>query len=363
MGNGVTRQPVFGRDSLASSAVPDRSPGPLGWQDAADPDELMCLAGDTPGPVGTGQDRSSHQFNQSSQQVLEVPALEVSIDKVERFFYTVGLAEAQDFYAKRGFGSAEVELGRPSDVDTRARLTRSRLMKDFQEVLPNGPAAILQFLKSQEITKTKSTDSLRRKFSDAQKAGSTQVAVFGTVVKALAVVQFGTTVARKIIGLHPLAGLGVTAIDVATDVTMDAIGAANDKDKKVGAVVVTSAQESGVETLQEELSEAVAEGIMTRAEKAELEALFKNFRADQKELLEKIRKIEQRLEAAAKGSRTANKNAKQLVNKMKKLGTLRMKAGKTLMKGGAVRFVALVHLESDVKEAWQTLSATWAASN
>jgi hypothetical protein len=33
------------------------------------------------------------------------------------------------------------------------------------------------------------------------------------------------------------------------------------------------------------------------------------------------------------------------------------------MKGAAGKVVSLVHLESDVKEAWQVLSATWAASN
>jgi hypothetical protein len=363
MGNGVTRQPVFGRDLLASGPVPDRSPGPLGWQDAADPDELMCRAGDTPGPVGTGQDLSSRQYEHAQPQVLEVHALEVSIDKVERFFYTVGLAEAQDFFAKRGFGSAEVELGRHSDVEARARLTRSRLMTDFQGVLPNGSAAILAFLETQEKIKAKSTESLNRKFSDAQKAGSNQVAAWGTLIKAFAVVRFGATVTRKVIGLHPAAGLAVTAVDIVSDVAMDAVDAANDKNGKVSAVVVTTAEKSGGQALTEKFNELVAEGFMTRNEKAEFEALFKNFRSDQAELLEKIEKIEKRLEAAAKGSKTAHKNAKQYISKLKKLGALRQKAGKTLMKGAAGKVVSLVHLESDVKEAWQVLSATWAASN
>jgi hypothetical protein len=361
MGNGVTRQPVYGRDSLASGAVPDRSPGPLGWQDAADPDEPMCIAGDTPGPVGTGWDLSSHMAIESRAPAIQVPVLEVSIEKVERFLYTVGLAESQDFFAKRGFGSAEVQLGRPVDVEARARMSAGRLMIEFQQVLPLGPVAIHEFLKTQQQQKDKAVESLNKKFSDASSAGGTQREVLGGVVKFLSVVRFTSTVTVKVAGLFaPGAG---DLVDIGNDVALAGVDAYFAEDKKVGAVVVSQAAESGGEWIAEQINEAVAEGYISRKEGALMEEMFKKFRGDQTELLRQIEKIEKRLEAAAQGSKTARNAAKQYVKKLDKLRTLRKKAFKGAMKKTAGRAFTLVFLADDIQDAWGTMRETWAHSN
>jgi hypothetical protein len=361
MGNGVTRQPVFGQQTLVCDAVPDRSPGPLGWQDAADPDEPMCIAGDTPGPVGTGFDLSCQMSDESQASRMEVPMLEVSIDKVSRFFYTVGQAEAQDSLAKRGFGSAEVELGRPADVEARARLTGGRLMADFQNVLPLGPKEVHAFLQTQQAQKDKSVESLRKKFSDASKAGSAQVEALGACIKFFAAVRFTSTVTVKVVGLFaPGAG---DLVDIGNDVALAGVDAYFEDGKKVGGVMVSQGAESGAQWLVEEVNEAVANGFISRKEAAMMEDLFKNFRGDQSELLKQIEKIEKRLESAASGSKTAQKAAKQYIKKIDKLRTLRKKAFKGAMKKTAGRAFTLVFLAADIKDAWGTMSTTWTASN
>jgi hypothetical protein len=361
MGNGSTRQPVYGRESLICGAVPDRSPGPLGWQDAADPDEPMCIAGDTPGPVGTGEDLSCRMHEENAAPAMNVPVLEVSIDKVEKFFYTVGQAEAQDFFAKRGFGSAEVQLGRPADVEARARLTAGRLMLEFQQVLPLGPQPIRRFLQTQQDIKDKAVESLRAKFADASKAGSTQVEVLGGIVKVLAVVRFTSTVTVKVAGLFaPGAG---DLVDIANDVALEGVDAYFDEGKEVGGVVVSKSAESGLQWVGEQINEAVAGGFISRNEAALMKDMFEKFRGDQAELLRQIEKIEKRLESAAEGSKAARKNAKQYVKKMEKLRALRKKVFKGAMKKTAGKTLSLVFLANDVKEAWGKMSATWAASN
>jgi hypothetical protein len=361
MGNGVTRQPIHGRDSLVTGAVPDRSPGPLGWQDAADPDEPMCIAGDTPGPVGTGWDLSSHMSIESQAPAIEVPVLEVCLEKVERFLYTVGLAEAQDFFAKRSFGSAEVQLGRPTDVEARARMSAGRLMIEFQQVLPLGPVAIHGFLKTQQQLKDKAVESLERKFAGASSAGGTQREILGGVVKFLSVVRFTSTVTVKVAGLFaPGAG---DLVDIGNDVALAGIDAYFAENKKIGAVVVAQAGKSGGEWMAEQINEAVAEGFISRKEGALMEETFKKFRGDQSELLRQIEKIEKRLEAAAQGSKTARKAARQYVKKLDKLRTLRKKAFKGGMKKTAGKVLTLVFLAEDLKEAWGTMSDAWARSN
>ncbi len=321
----------------------------------------MCIAGDTPGPVGTGWDLSSHMSSESPAPAIEVPVLEVSIEKVERFLYTVGLAEAQDFFAKRGFGSAQVELGRPVDVEARARMNAGRLMIEFQQALPLGPAAIHGFLKTQQQQKDKAVESLNKKFSAATSAAGTQQDILGGMVKFLSVVRFTSTVTVKVAGLFaPGAG---DLVDIGNDVALAGVDAYFDKDRKVGAVVVSTAADSGGQWIAEQLNEAVAEGFISRKEAALMEESFKKFRGDQSALLEQIEKVEKRLEAAAKGSKTARNSAKQYVKKLDKLRTLRKKAFKGAMKKTAGRVFTLVFLADDIKDAWGTMHDTWTHSN
>jgi uncharacterized coiled-coil DUF342 family protein len=126
---------------------------------------------------------------------------------------------------------------------------------------------------------------------------------------------------------------------------------------------VSEGAESGAQWVTEQINEAVANNFISRKEAAMMEDLFKNFRGDQSELLKQIEKIEQRLESAASGSKTARKAAKQYVKKIDKLRTLRKKAFKGAMKKTAGRAFTLVFLADDIKEAWGTMSDTWAASN
>jgi len=72
----------------------DRSPGPLGRNDAADPNVRMCLAGDTPGPVGVNSDKSA--VNGPMKPKLSLRTLDLSLNGLARFLRSVATNVALD---------------------------------------------------------------------------------------------------------------------------------------------------------------------------------------------------------------------------------------------------------------------------
>jgi hypothetical protein len=126
--------------------------------------------------------------------------------------------------------------------------------------------------------------------------------------------------------------------------------------------------------LAEEVNELVAKGIMTKAEKNQLEGLLGNYKGNAKKLGEEIEKIEARLLKAMKaqqGGRKAASLSAQHAKKLAKLKALRVQTARGLIGKGASGLtkkavghsLSLVFLANDVKDAWGELRNEWRASD
>lgn len=77
-----------------------RTPGPLGRFDAADPNVPMCMAGDTPGALGTHADLACPEPFQTRLPPKNVPLLLFDLDRVARFLRSVGVAIAEESFTR-----------------------------------------------------------------------------------------------------------------------------------------------------------------------------------------------------------------------------------------------------------------------
>jgi hypothetical protein len=372
MGN--SRTPLIGCLPLPGNYTPGRSPGPLGRNDAADPNAQICIAADTPGPVGIGGD-VGEQLCSNAMMFCEmnVPVLSVDIEKMRRILYTVAYAEAADQAATRGFGSAEISLGDQNQIEAMARHAADQLMEELVVAMEMGPESVRSFIDSQEGRKDRARASLKGKLDDAGKVGKNWVSVLGGVVKGLSGLKFGSTVTIKTLSLFT--GHFGTAIDIAYSGAQEGIKQAQSgpEDKTVMGVVVDETLESGLQELAGELNELVAKGIMTQAEKNRFDGLLGNYKGNAKKLAEQIADLEARLFKAMKkqaGAKAAYPEA-QYAKKLAKLRALRIQTARSLFGKGASGLtkkaaghtLSVVFLAEEVKEAWGEVRSEWRGSN
>ena len=170
----------------AEGVLPARSPGPLGHKDAADPNALACMPGDTPGPVGYGGDAGAQLCSYSPLYCeMTVPVISVDLSKMRRMLHTVAYAEAADQEATRDFGSSDISLGNQARIEQKAALRTDELMHELQGAMEIGPARLQEFIDDQEACKDRARSSLQKKLGEAAGIGKRWEFVFGTSIKVL----------------------------------------------------------------------------------------------------------------------------------------------------------------------------------
>jgi hypothetical protein len=351
--------------------TPARTRGPMGVQDAADPQAGLCLAGGTPGPVGTGGDRASLQCSlDSASWELAIPVLSVDMGQMQRLLFAVAYAEAADRAATRRRYSAEVELGDPAQVQDAARQRVEVLMDELRHAMQRGPEALHAFVAAQEQARERARASLDGKFGEAADDRDFKTAVLGACVKLLSLAKFGSTVFIKTASIST-GGAGL-AIDLAYSGVQAGIEQAYVPvgDRSVLGVVGEETTGNIMEMLAEEVNQAHAEGLMTREEKNIIDGMIGNYRGNARKLAEQIKKLEAKLQRDLSSGRLSNLNAKR-AKKIAKLQALRLKTVQGLVVRGSTglakravgRAATLYFWQDSVREAWGTMAGEWKASD
>jgi hypothetical protein len=372
---GDTRYRTLGFCLLPTQAVPARSSGMLGRKDAGDPDSAMCMAGDTSGSIGLGGDLGavSHSGERTWCEAT-VPVLAVDLDKMRRFLYTVAYAEEVDKAARRGFASAEIQLGNQPEIEAAARNSADGLMGQLQQTLEGGPDEVASLISALEERRARARASLNTKLSEAQRVGNRWVSLLGVAVKGLSAIKFTATVTVKT--LEMFTGPAGTGVDWTYSAVQAGLkqGQSNAKEPSVAGVVVEETGKNIAQEVGEWLNECVAEGLMTTAEKNKFEGLIGNYRGNARKLGEQIEALEEKIRKAmeaGKDSKIAGLTRRS-AEKLEKLSKLRQKTLSAALRkgarGGAVKTAAgrtlkLVFLADDLKEAWQEAAQEWRASD
>ena len=366
MGN--TRDEILGRSVLPPGTFAARSPGSLGRNDAGDPDAGVCLAGDTPGPIGIGGDAAASLISQESLTCeATIPVLAVDLNRLRSFLYSVTYAEAIDGATTRGFGGSEVNFGDEKAVEAAARSSADALLAEFQQIVSDGPAAIDAFLATLDNRRAKARGSLDEKFAAARQAGNRWTSVLGGAVKVLSVVKFGSTVTIKTVSIFT--GAAGTGIDWAYSGTQAGLKQwqSNAPGQSVSGVVIDETLNNVGQEVADCLNEAVAEGLMTTTEKNRVQGLIGNYKGNAKKLQEQLATLEERLLKAMEAGKAkrARGVAIRQAEKLAKLRTLRQKTLQAMVSKGtrlgvakkaAGKTLSFVFLASEVKDAWKEMA-------
>jgi len=374
MGNSKNR--ILGCFPLPGQAVPGRSAGSLGWKDAGDPDTVMCMAGDTPGPVGTGGDAGAAILSSEPMWCeAPVPVLAVDLDKMRQFLFVVAYAEETDQAATRGFASAEVNLGDQPKVEAAAHKAADKLLEQFQQTFESGTDAVRSFISALDERKARARASLDTKFAEALKVGSRWVSVFGWTVKGLSTVKFASTVTIKTLSLFT--GAAGTGIDWAYSGAQAGLKEfqSDASEQNVSGVVVDETGKNFAQEIGEKFNELVAEGLMTTAEKNRIAGLIGNYKGSTKKLQEQIIELEKKIRKAMEAGKGGKKITGLTLRSSEKLAKLRALREKTLgavlrkgtrlgvAKKAAGKTLSLVFLAAEVKDAWKEAAEEWRNSN
>ena len=258
----------------------DRTPGPLGKNDAADLDLRFCLAGDTPGPVGMGHDSGSVPLAASERvelrpfvigsnatlRLLQSVATMVALDKLTVIKggatlpnHNTGPFPTLDQLAITLIaGEMLVETGDPGQID----LEKSRLMKiyiqEFVGAIASGSQATAKFFIEKDALKARAKLSIDAKFAKAQQYNSTRVSAAKTMVASAAVVKFQSTVVLKTAAIF--AGWAGFGVELGFEIITDAIGDYNkSKDSNAVVVIVESALDETSSEMSEEIQTELVE--------------------------------------------------------------------------------------------------------
>lgn len=347
-------------DPLPLAVAPARSCGPLGRNDAADPNALACMPGDTPGALGTcgdsGDARISHDTNICR---ADVPVLAVDVPKMRRLLYATAYAEAANDAATAGFWSSDVDLGDQRRIEAAASSQADRLMEALLDAMTSGPSALQTFIKTQEERKQAAASALKAKLDNALRAGRKSERRWGEAIKFCAGVKFVSTVTVKTLGVFT--GWTGTAIDLVYGGVTDAANPI--ETKGILAVGADTAKAELVEKANELLAE---HGLMSAVERRQIEGWLGNYQGNAEKIAEQLKKIEERLLNQIKRGKGVGGLMADRARKLAKLRKLRLGfAGKALRSAGSYKkalgaTASVVFLAQDVAEAWSQLEKEYA---
>jgi hypothetical protein len=369
-----TRQPLLGTHVATSDVTPSRSPGILGWNDAADPEWGLCEAGDTPGVAGSNGDAGEPTCNETIMSCyVEVPVISIDLDAMRRALYATAYAEAANLAATRGFASDEVDLGNQRKIEAEARNRAGKLMDQLQQAMSLGPTAVQAFVEEQERRKVQARAALQKKLDEAMEAGRNWEKAFGWTVKGLSVVKFASTVTIKVASLFTgPAGMGIDFAYSGAQAGVDHVYKGKENETLLGVVTEETAENVGQEVAGW-FNELVADKIMTREEANLFKGTLGNLKGNTEKLTKQIEELEKRLVKAleAEQGKKAAYLAKQHARKLSRLKELRLKTARTLLGKGASatakkaagKTLSFVFLAAEIKDAWGEMGAEWRASD
>ena len=349
-------------DPLPGGVTPARSGGPLGSNDAADPDAMVCVAGDTPGPLGSGWDSGDESLSTEPNSCeAEFPVIAVDMERVSKLLYAVAYAEASNNAASLGFWSSEIDLGDMQQVKTTAAMGADRLMDQLVEAMGMGPQAVQDFLADAERRKQNAASRLKAKFDEAQAAGQRSVERWGQVIRFCSNVKFISTVSVKTLGVFT--GWGGAGVDIIYTAATDLLSIEDSKG------VLAVGLEEGGEEIVGKINELVAEkGIMTAKERNQLQGWLGNYKGNAEKIHKQLDKLENQIAQRLEKGKSASSQTTRRLKKLKALKALRNKtAGKLVRSAGTYKkglgkAASLAFLAKDVSEAWDQLQTEHAAS-
>lgn len=357
MGN--SRPPIC-IDPLPGAVAPARSCGPLGHNDAGDPNALACTPGDTPGSLGICGDGGDARISREPNVCrADVPVLAVDMQKMRRLLYATAYADAANVAATTGFWSSDLDLGDQKKIEAAAAAEADRLMEVLLDAMTSGPLALQSFIETQEQRKQTAVNALRMKLDNALRAGRTSERRWGEAIRFCAGVKFVSTVTVKTLGIFT--GWTGTGIDLVYGGVTDAANPIQAK----GILAVGADTAKG--ELIEQANELIAEyGLMSAAERRQLEGWLGNYQGNAAKITEQLKKIEDRLLRQIKNNRGTGGILADRARKLAKLRKLRLNlAGKALRSAGTYKkalgaTASFVFLAQDVAEAWGQLEKEYA---
>lgn len=213
---GASRTP--GPVKAQGRVLPACTPGPFGRNDAADPDAPMCVAGDSPGPLGFGADLACVD---PPEPVASFPVTLVDEGRVIGQIRRAAFLRASLEEAARGM-DAHIAAG-TRDVELRAAQLRGELLSRWARARQAGGDAVLEFCRDLAQANADDFDALMDRYAGHVARGQRRVKAIGYAGMVVSTVGFAATVARKVVAerLGPV-GWG---IDVTTEVAIAGIDA------------------------------------------------------------------------------------------------------------------------------------------
>jgi hypothetical protein len=301
-------------DGDASAIPASFTPGPAGYNDASDPDSLVCRMGDTQGPLGAASDRGDPHGSSRGKAVVDIPILAVDSDQLHRFLRSVAITKAQDRHIQMKWqpyndsavinaiytvlfweqkpGVMDANIGDPKQVQKDADADTDELLNQFVAKASGGPPALKDFLETQARIRATCLARTQAKFAEVNTINAEVRGETARGVVALARIKLGADLIEQGLGLIPGAA---TAVGLGYDVITGVIGS---WDKVPSAKVIAVSKPVG-----REVGKQAAEKIGESAEAKILEG--EGFIQRAERLAKLIEKYE--TELIGKGSRKAAK--------------------------------------------------------
>lgn len=335
----------------------DRTPGLLGRNDAADPSFNVCLAGDTPEPVGTNGDKSA--VNGPLKPKLTLHTLALSLTGLTRFFRSVATAVAMDklTVVKGGVNLPDsgtgpfmtvskaivLAIAPEKSVETASpealKSEVSKLVSEYtQQLLKTMDGGVPMLLFNLEQKKLAAVNSMNKKFEDAQAYNNEKVNGIKELLRDLIAIKFASTVFVKTASnFVPIWGL---AIDLGFDVVVKSIDKTAQSKSEPDADVLQIIDDTAEDVLKDKGKEVGSEFVVEKVAEKLL---------DVKVLKAELSKLERQM-------REQRLSAKKLRNKPKNIARTKGALDKATSKvKWAGRGVGFLFWMKDMNEAWETL--------
>jgi hypothetical protein len=254
---GATRVPLS-IDPALGGAASGRTPGPAGWQDAAETDAMMCLVVDTPGPVGTGGDAGATEPLQA-QGGFDVVLIDEA--KVVRRIGHAAFIRASLALARRDVSAAIGSGSAPLQPEI-ARL-RQVILAEWVAARRTSGERMLEFVAELAESIERDTRALLGLYQGEVESGQRWARGLGYAGMVVATVAFGATVVRKV--ASNLTGPVGFGIDVVTDVAIAGIDKVVTPDPKMS--VIEAEFEMLVSDLGNKAKEEAPEAVAARIDR------------------------------------------------------------------------------------------------
>jgi hypothetical protein len=329
--------------------APAMTPGSLGVNDAADPNVGVCLAGDTPGPVGSGSDHGDPNAFVGGLSFTKIPILLFNMDQVNKFFDQVARTKRDAETLKVVFhgGLKDIESSKPGDIDVAATQLSTTFRLEFYEAASEGPESAVEYLQTRKRDLDAARASIQSKYDEIKSFDQKMGAAAGWLGRGASVVKFGADVTLEVLALIPGASVIVPLVYGGTTSVIENLNRPSDA-KVVGLVKEGTKAAAGkaADTLGE-----FGERQLAQAEKFSEEAAEKKYWADF-----------WKAKALGKQSGKASKLLGRVQLRTLEAEAAEAGARKALISGVAFKSlgkITFVFAAVAVKEAWENLEKNW----